>query len=155
MHLFLAVLGLPCCASVVEVRGLSGCSSQALELGLSSYGPQAFALCLVGSSQTRGHYCVPCISREIRFLTSEPSGKPRACVFYYPCILGALPPPRLAEGFPSCSASKDCLQCGRPEFDPWVGKTPWRRERLPLQYSGLENYVDCTVHAVAESDTTE
>ena len=23
-----------------------------------------------------------------------------------------------------------CLQCGRPEFDPWVGKIPWRRERL-------------------------
>ena len=24
-----------------------------------------------------------------------------------------------------------CLQCGRPEFDPWVGKIPWRREWLP------------------------
>ena len=24
-----------------------------------------------------------------------------------------------------------CLQCGRPEFNPWVGKIPWRRERLP------------------------
>ena len=23
------------------------------------------------------------------------------------------------------------LQCGRPGFDPWVGKIPWRRERLP------------------------
>ena len=23
------------------------------------------------------------------------------------------------------------LQCRRPGFDPWVGKTPWRRERLP------------------------
>ena len=21
-----------------------------------------------------------------------------------------------------------CLQCGRPGFDPWVGKIPWRRE---------------------------
>ena len=20
-----------------------------------------------------------------------------------------------------------CLQCGRPGFDPWVGKIPWRR----------------------------
>ena len=26
---------------------------------------------------------------------------------------------------------KICLQCRRPGFDPWVGKTPWRRERLP------------------------
>ena len=24
-----------------------------------------------------------------------------------------------------------CLQCGRPGFDPWLGKIPWRRERLP------------------------
>ena len=24
-----------------------------------------------------------------------------------------------------------CLQCGRPGFDPWVRKIPWRRERLP------------------------
>ena len=23
------------------------------------------------------------------------------------------------------------LQSGRPGFDPWVGKVPWRRERLP------------------------
>ena len=26
---------------------------------------------------------------------------------------------------------KNHLQCGRPGFDPWVGKIPWRRERLP------------------------
>ena len=24
-----------------------------------------------------------------------------------------------------------CLQCGRPGFSPWVGKTPWRRAWLP------------------------
>ena len=23
------------------------------------------------------------------------------------------------------------LHCGRPGFDPWVGKIPWKRERLP------------------------
>ena len=23
------------------------------------------------------------------------------------------------------------LQCGRPGFNPWVGKVPWRRDRLP------------------------
>ena len=26
---------------------------------------------------------------------------------------------------------KNHLQCGRPGFDPCVGKIPWRRERLP------------------------
>ena len=40
-----------------------------------------------------------------------------------------------------------CLQCGRPGFDPWVGKIPWRRERLPTpvfwpgEFHGL-----CIVH---------
>ena len=24
-----------------------------------------------------------------------------------------------------------CLQYGKPEFNPWVGKIPWRREWLP------------------------
>ena len=24
-----------------------------------------------------------------------------------------------------------CLHCRRPGFSPWVGKIPWRRERLP------------------------
>ena len=37
-----------------------------------------------------------------------------------------------AWGFPCGSAGKEsCLQYGRPGFDPWVGKIPWRRERLP------------------------
>ena len=26
---------------------------------------------------------------------------------------------------------KNPPQCGRPVFDPWVRKIPWRRERLP------------------------
>ena len=30
---------------------------------------------------------------------------------------------------------------------------PWRRERYPLQYSGLENSIDCTVHGVAKNQT--
>ena len=29
------------------------------------------------------------------------------------------------------SVGKESLPCGRPGFDPWVGKIPWRRERLP------------------------
>ena len=26
---------------------------------------------------------------------------------------------------------KNSLQCGRPGFDPWVGKVPWRRAWQP------------------------
>ena len=36
---------------------------------------------------------------------------------------------RFTEGLPGVSDSKSiCLQCGRPGFDPWVGKVPWRRK---------------------------
>ena len=44
------------------------------------------------------------------------------------------------------------LQFGRPGFDPWVGKVPWRRERLPTavfwpgEFHGL--YI---VHGIAKS----
>ena len=34
-------------------------------------------------------------------------------------------------GFPGSSAGKESLQCRRPWFDFWVGKIPWRRDRLP------------------------
>ena len=36
---------------------------------------------------------------------------------------------------PACQ----CRRCKRCRFDPWVGKIPWRRGRLPTQYSCLEN----------------
>jgi len=39
-------------------------------------------------------------------------------------------------------------------FDTWVGKIPWRSWKdSPLQYSGLENSMDCIVHGVAKSQT--
>ena len=46
------------------------------------------------------------------------------------------------------------LQCWRPGFNPWVRKIPWRGKGYPLQYSDLENTMDCIVHGVTESDTT-
>ena len=48
------------------------------------------------------------------------------------------------------------LQCGRPGFYPWVGKIPWRRERLPTpvfwpgEFHGLYS-----PWSHKESDTTE
>ena len=32
---------------------------------------------------------------------------------------------------------KNLLHCGRPRFDPWVGKIPWRREWLPIPFSSI------------------
>ena len=52
---------------------------------------------------------------------------------------------------------KNCLQCGRPGFDPWVGKIPpWRRKRRPTpvfwpgEFHGLYS-----PRGPKESDTTE
>ena len=42
---------------------------------------------------------------------------------------------------------------GRPGFDPWVGKIPGEEKGYPLQYSGLENSMDCIVQGVMKSWT--
>ena len=55
-------------------------------------------------------------------------------------------------GFPCGSAGKESAYC-RSGFDPWVGKTPGEENGYPLQYSGLENSMDCIVHGVAKSRT--
>ena len=52
---------------------------------------------------------------------------------------------------------KNLLQRGRPGFNPWVRKIPWRRE-WQLQYSCLETSMDRggwqdTVYGVAKCQT--
>ena len=42
-----------------------------------------------------------------------------------------------------------CLQCRRPEFNPWVRKIPWRRERLPTPIFWPGEFL----HGVAKSGT--
>ena len=44
------------------------------------------------------------------------------------------------------SWSRICLQCGRPGFNPWVGRSPGEGKGYPLQYSGLANCMDCIFH---------
>ena len=54
-----------------------------------------------------------------------------------------------------------CLQCGRPGFDPWVGKIPWRRKwqstpvLLPGKSHGQRSLVGYSPWGRKESDTTE
>ena len=54
-----------------------------------------------------------------------------------------------------------CLQCGRPGFDPWVGKIPWRREWLPTpvfwpgEYRGQRSLVGYSPWGRKELDRTE
>ena len=53
------------------------------------------------------------------------------------------------------------MQCGKPGFDPWVGKIPWRRERLPIlgflpgESHGQRSLVSCSPWGCKESDSTE
>ena len=39
------------------------------------------------------------------------------------------------------------LQCGRPGFNPGLGRFPGEGKGYPLQYSGLEKSMDCIVHS--------
>ena len=43
--------------------------------------------------------------------------------------------------------------CIEPRFQPWVGKIPWKRERLPTPVFWPANSLDCIVHGVAKSQT--
>ena len=54
-----------------------------------------------------------------------------------------------------------CLRCGRPRFDPWVGKSPWRRKwqpapvLLPGKSHGRGSIVGYSPQGRKESNTTE
>ena len=57
-------------------------------------------------------------------------------------------------GFPCGSAGKESV-CNAEDLDaiPGLGKSPGEGKGYPLQYSGLENSMDCKVHGVAKSQT--
>ena len=47
------------------------------------------------------------------------------------------------------------LQCGRPGFNPWVGKIPWRRKQLPTPLWPGEFHGLYSSRGHKESDKTE
>ena len=56
--------------------------------------------------------------------------------------------------FPCGSADKECAyNAGDLGWIPGLGRSPGRRKGYPLQHSGLENSMDCTVHGVAKNRT--
>ena len=61
------------------------------------------------------------------------------------------------RGLKSCSLVAQLVKNLPAMWETWVcslgWEDPWRRERYPRQYSGLENSMDCIVHAVAKSRT--
>ena len=57
-------------------------------------------------------------------------------------------------GFPCGSAGKEsACNAGDLGSIPGLGRSPGEGKGYPLQYSGLENSMDCTVHGVAKSRT--
>ena len=60
----------------------------------------------------------------------------------------------ISEGFPYGSAGKE-FSCNVGDLDsiPGMGRSPREEKGYPLQYSGLENSMDCIVHGVTKSWT--
>ena len=57
---------------------------------------------------------------------------------------------------PSSSDGKEsACNAGDLGSIPGLRRSPGEGKGYPLQYSGLENSMDCVVHGVAELDTTE
>ena len=56
----------------------------------------------------------------------------------------------LLRGFPHSSVGKESA-CNAGDLGLIPGKLPWRRKGNPLQYSGLENSMNCVVPGVAKS----
>ena len=57
-------------------------------------------------------------------------------------------------GFPGGSAGKESVcSVGNLGSIPGLERCPGKGKGYPLQYSGLENSMDCTIHGVAKSQT--
>ena len=57
-------------------------------------------------------------------------------------------------GFPGASAGKEsAYNAGDLGLIPGLGRSPGEGKGYPLQYSGLENSMDCIGHGIAKSRT--
>ena len=60
------------------------------------------------------------------------------------------------QGFPCGSAGEEsACNAGDLGLVPGLGRSPGEGKGYPLQYSGLENSMDCIVHGVTKSQTME
>ena len=104
-----------------------------------------------GSSRPRNWTClsyVSCIGRQVCcccfFPPLAPHGKPSKCELYGDKFH--------LKGFPCGSAGKESA-CNMGDLGsiPGLGGSPGEGKGYPLQYSVLENSMDCIVHGVAKS----
>ena len=72
----------------------------------------------------------------------------------YTCIHEKVKYIQVSVGFPCGSAGKEsACNAGDLGSIPGLGRSPGEGKGYPLQYSGLENSMDCIVHGVAKSRT--
>ena len=71
-------------------------------------------------------------------------------IYIFLTLLSQLP----VRGFPGGSAGKESTcNAGDLGLIPGLVRCPGERKGYPLQYSGLENPMDCIVHGAAKSQT--
>ena len=97
----------------------------------------------VESSQTRDETQVPCTARWILSYWTTTEAPVMATIYTAPTV-----------GFPESSVGKESTHnAGDLGSIPGLGRSPGEGKGYPLQYSGLENSMDCMVHGVAKSRT--
>ena len=70
------------------------------------------------------------------------------------CLLLDILWPYSSVGFPDDSDGRESTRnAGDPGSIPGSGRSPGEGNGYPLQYSGMENSMDCLVHRVAKSQT--
>ena len=76
--------------------------------------------------------------------------------FIHPINIHQTSPSSMDWGFPCGSVGKEsACNVGDLGSIPGLGRSPGERKGYPLQYSHLENPMDCTVHGVTNLDTTD
>ena len=99
-----------------------------------------------GSSWPRDWTCILCLQHWVRFFTTEPPGKP--------LLMIVLLCNSVIVCFPDSSVGKQSIcKAGDPRSIPQLGRSTGEGKGYPLQYSGLENFMDCIVHQVTRNPT--
>ena len=98
------------------------------------------------------HFLVSCNGRWVLHLPLVPPGKPfkgKENVFIHVTFLGQTWP---FLGFPCGSAGKEsACNVGDLGSIPGLGRSPGEGKGYPLQFSGLENSMDCIVHGITKN----
>ena len=92
------------------------------------------------------------VACDIFVLKSTLSHISRATSAFFNCMVYFFHPVTFNLGFPSGSAGKEsAYNAGDLGLIPGLGRSPGEGKGYPLQYSGLENSMNCIGHGIAKS----